>query len=102
MSGTTDKDTPRSKMDVNGLYREDNFTDRRVGGVQRLFPVKADGSPDESREPVFIALTHVRSERGLQPVQCQIEAKTLEEAVEKFEEAVGQALEQMRPPDSMP
>ncbi len=96
MSTTTDKKPTTSKMDLNNLYHEDTFTDMRVGGVQRMTPVKADGSPDETRPPVFIAMTHIMSERGPQPIQCPIEAKSLEEAVEKFHEVIAQALEKMK------
>lgn len=106
MSSTTEKGTDRdrtkNKMNGNNLYREENFTDLRVGAVQRMIPTKRDGSPDESREPVFIAQTHVMSDRGPLPVQCHIEAKTLEEAVEKFQEAVDQTVERMKSEGGMP
>ena len=39
------------KIDVNELYKEETFTDRRVGMVRRLLPVRPDGSPDGSRAP---------------------------------------------------
>ena len=36
-------------MDVKSLYREEIYTDRKVGTLRVLIPVKSDGSPDTSR-----------------------------------------------------
>jgi hypothetical protein len=83
------------QVDQNNLYREDTFTDLRVASLRRLTPVKTDGSPDESREIVFIGQTQLMSQAGLLPVQCQIEAGTLDEAIRKFPEAVKLAVEKM-------
>ena len=77
------------KMDVNNLYREETFTDGKVGAIRRLSPIKADGSDDGSREVLFMGNTQLLSPEGQPvPIQCLIEAKTLEEAIEKFPEAV--------------
>ena len=35
-------------MDSSSLYREETFTDRRVGTLQRLTPVTASGATDTS------------------------------------------------------
>ncbi|MDA0744928.1 MAG: hypothetical protein O2954_00275 [bacterium] len=83
------------QVDVDNLYREENFTDLKVASIRRLMPVKADGSPDESREPIFVAQTHLMSQMGPLPVQAQVEAKTLEEVIQKFPEAIGKAVEEM-------
>jgi hypothetical protein len=34
------------EMDAAQLYQEDVYTDRRIGTIRRLTPVKSDGSPD--------------------------------------------------------
>jgi hypothetical protein len=42
------------EMDTANLYREESFTDRRVGNLQRLSPVTRDGQADESRTVLYI------------------------------------------------
>jgi hypothetical protein len=76
------------KLDGNNLYREESFTDMKTGAVRRLTPVKSDGSDDESREAIFIAQTQLMSPEGALPVSTMLEAKTLDEAVQVFPEAV--------------
>ena len=83
------------QVDQNNLYREETFTDLKVASIRRLMPLKADGSPDESREIIFMGQTQLMSQGGLLPVQCEIEARTLEEAIQKFPEAVKLAVERM-------
>ena len=36
-------------MDSSQIYREETFTDRRVGTIRRLTPVTADGAVDAAR-----------------------------------------------------
>jgi len=76
------------KLDGSNLYREESFTDMKTGAVRRMTPVKSDGSPDESREPIFIAQTQLMSPEGPLPVSAMLEVKTLNEAVDIFPEAV--------------
>ena len=84
------------KMDVNNLYREEIFTDVKVGAIRRLSPIKADGSDDDNREVLFMGNTQLLSPAGQPvPIQCVIKAKTLEEAIEKFPEAVNQTVTQI-------
>jgi len=35
-------------MDAASLYREEIYTDRKIGTLRVLVPVKSDGSPDAS------------------------------------------------------
>jgi len=83
-------------MDPNNLYKEELFTDFKVGRIRQLTPVRIDGGPDKNRKIVFIGETQVRiSSSDIVPVQCDIDARTLMEAVEKFPEAVHQQMERM-------
>jgi len=82
-------------VDTNNLYREESFTDLKVASIRRLTPVKSDGSPDNTRTPIFMGQTQVMSSMGPLPVQCKMEAKTLEEAIRKFPQALEQAVQQM-------
>ncbi len=80
-------------MDRNGLYREEMFTDRRVGTLQRLTPVGADGEPDPGRAVLFLGQTQVMTPAGALPINFEIEAKTLDEAVDKFGDGARAAIE---------
>jgi hypothetical protein len=44
-----DEREAEAQMDADALYQEEMFTDRRVGALRRLTPVKRDGSKDEAR-----------------------------------------------------
>jgi hypothetical protein len=83
------------EVDKNGLYREEIFTDLRVATIRRLTPVKVDGSDDPSREPLYSAETQILTPQGPLPIQVPIEAKTLEEAIDKFSGAVQQGVERL-------
>jgi hypothetical protein len=83
------------KVDTQNLYREESYTDLKVASLKRLVPIKPSGEPDPSREPRFIAQTQLMSQVGPVPVSALIEARTLEEAIAKFPEAVSRAVEEM-------
>lgn len=81
------------KMDPQALYREEIYTDRRVGTLRMLSPVKKDGSPDGTRKVVYIGEAQLLTSVGALPVTFEIEAKSLEEAVGKFAEVAKDAVE---------
>ena len=84
------------KIDAANLWKEDNFTDLKVGSIRKLTPVKTDGTEDESRKAVFSATTNIMTPRGALPISGEIEADTLAEAVEKFPEAINAAIKQLQ------
>ena len=84
------------KIDPKNLYKEEAFTDLTFATIRRLSPVNIDGSPDESREPIFTGMTQLMSPNGPIPVQCLIEgAKTLSEAADKLPEAIEKTVQAM-------
>ncbi|MDW7711002.1 MAG: hypothetical protein SCH98_11035 [Deferrisomatales bacterium] len=83
------------QVDARSLYREETFTDLKVAWIRRLTPVNPDGSPDPSRETAFLGESQLMSPAGPIPVQCSIEASTLEEAIERFPEALSRSVEEM-------
>jgi hypothetical protein len=87
-------DLPDVKLDAASLYQEDVFTDRRAGTIRRLRPIKADGSEDPSRTTLFSGQTQLLTPAGVLPLGFDIEANTLQEALDKFPEGVKAALEQ--------
>ena len=84
---------PEIKFDVEGLYREELFTDRRAGTLRRMTPVLVDGTVDANRPVLYAGQTQLLAPGGVLPLGFEIEAKDLAEAIAKFPDAVKQALE---------
>lgn len=84
---------PETKMDANSLYREDIITDRKVGTIRRMIPVKIDGSDDGVRPTLYIGEAQIMTNAGPLPINFEIEAGTLGEAVEKFGNSAKEAVE---------
>ncbi|MBU0767672.1 MAG: cytoplasmic protein [Proteobacteria bacterium] len=80
-------------VDRNNLYREDSVTDIKVAAIRRLTPIKADGSDDDSRDPIFMGQTQLMSPSGPLLLQSLLEARTLEEAMDKFPAAMQKEVE---------
>ena len=87
-------DLPDVKLDAAGMYREEVFTDRRAGTIRKLTPVTIDGTVDNTRHLLFSGQTQLLTPAGVLPLVFEIEAETLEEALQKFPEGVKGALEQ--------
>lgn len=81
------------RMDVKDLYREESFTDRKVGTIRRLTPVKADGTTDAARKVLYIGQAQLLTAVGALPLTFEISAGSLEEAVQKFSDAAKVAVE---------
>ena len=81
------------QMDIEGLYQEDNFTDRRVGAIRRLTPVRADATVDPTRPVLFLGQAEIMTNMGPVPLSFEIEGKTLEDAVNGFSAAAQVAIE---------
>ncbi len=82
------------EMDDTQLYREDVFTDHKIGTIRRLTPVRSDGSPDPNRPVLFAGQTQILTAGGMLPLAFEIEAATLAEAVQKFGPAANVALDE--------
>jgi hypothetical protein len=85
---------PDIQIDRNGLYREEVVTDRKAGSIRRLLPITADGSADASRTVLYSGQTQLLTPGGVLPLAFEIEAATLEQAIERFPAAMHVALEQ--------
>ena len=81
------------QMSADALYREDVFTDQRIGTVRRLTPVKSDGSDDAARPLVFIGQATVMTPMGSLPLSFELPARTLAEAVAQFGPAAQRAID---------
>jgi hypothetical protein len=82
-------------LNADNLYREESFTDFKVGAIRKLTPVKKDGSEDASRNPVFMGQTQLMSPEGPIPVSCLIEGTSLEEVIEKFPGAIQEEIDKI-------
>lgn len=85
---------PDIKLDSANLYREELFTDRRAGTIRRLTPVTATGDADTSRPTLFSGQTQLLTPAGVLPLMFEIDAKNLDDAIQKFPQAVKVALDE--------
>jgi len=83
------------QVDQQQLYREEIYTDLKVATIHRMVPVKADGTDDPARTCRFSAQTQLVTPMGAIPVQAEIEADTLQVALERFPEAMQAAVDEM-------
>ena len=81
------------RMDANDLWREDVFTDNRVGTVRRLTPVTAEGDVDAARETRYIGSTQIMTPAGALPLSFDLPNASLAAAVDGFGEAAKEAVE---------
>ena len=81
-------------MESTQIYREETFTDRKVGTIRRLTPVAADGSPDPARPVTFVGQAQVMTPMGAVPLSFELDATTLNEAIDKFGAAAEAAVHQ--------
>jgi hypothetical protein len=92
MAGPTNALDP--KMDVNDLYREDMYSDRKVGTIRVLTPVKPDGTPDPARATSYVGQAQIMTPAGALPLSFEIDARTLAEACERFADGARVAFEE--------
>ena len=85
---------PDPKMDAQDLYREDIYTDRRVGTLRVLTPVKSDGTVDSSRPVSYVGQAQIMTPAGALPLSFEIDAKNLAEACEGFADGAKLAFEE--------
>jgi hypothetical protein len=83
------------RFDTGNLYREESYSDLQAGSIKVLTPVKADGSPDSTRPPLYVGVAQIMSAAGPLPIQCPIEAATLTEAMERFPAAVKEGVDRL-------
>ncbi|MBI3565126.1 MAG: hypothetical protein HY079_08020 [Elusimicrobia bacterium] len=82
------------KMDAADLWTEEVFTDRKVGTIRRLSPVKSDGAPDAARKALYLGEASLYTPAGTLPLTFEIPADSLEKAVAAYGDAVQKAFEE--------
>jgi hypothetical protein len=88
------------QMDAQGMCREDIFTDNQVGTIRRLSPVTANGDQDNDRKVQYIGSTQIMTPGGPLPLNFEIPADSLQDAIAGFgpaaEKSVEQTMEELR------
>ena len=80
-------------MDAASVFREDVYTDRKVGTIRSLTPIKSDGSPDPSRKTAYVGEAQILTPMGALPVSFDIEAASLAEAIKNYAAAAKEGVE---------
>jgi hypothetical protein len=84
---------PDLKMDPANLYREEIFTDRKIGTIRVMTPVGKDSAADAARKVLYVGETQLMTPVGALPLAFEIEADSLGTAAEKFAEFAAVAVE---------
>jgi hypothetical protein len=85
---------PEIAMDTKSLYIEEVFTDRRIGTIQRLTPVDADGKPVEDGKVLYVGQTQLMTRAGPLPLNFEIDGNSLADAADKFGAGATTAMEE--------
>ena len=93
MAGRLDDPASEPTMDASSLYREEVFTDRKVGTIRVLTPVQANGSPDLGRSVAYVGEAQLLTTVGALPLSFEIDARSLDDAVVKYAAAAKEAFE---------
>ena len=80
-------------MDMTTLYQEEVFTDRKVGTIRRMTPIQGDGLRDPARPVLYVGQAEIMTNMGPMPINFDIEASTLDQAVAGFAPAAAVAVE---------
>ena len=80
----------------NNLYQEEFFTDLDMASIRRLTPVKPNGLRDKSRKLIFVGNLNLMTPQGPLPIQAAVDARNLKEAMERYPEAMKNALGEMQ------
>lgn len=84
---------PKFELDLDNLYREDVFTDQKIGTLRQMTPVDRNGARDDSRPILFVGETSLLTPAGTLPVNFKIDAASLSEALERFTGAANLAIQ---------
>lgn len=82
------------RMDPDSLYLEEVYTDRRMGTIHKMTPVKQDGSVDDARPVLWVGQAQMMTPAGALPLHFEIEAGDLAEAAAKFGDGAQKAAEE--------
>lgn len=93
MADFPERTAPEPTFNVAELYREDTYTDRRIGTIRVLTPVLPNGDRDPAREVEFSGQISVMTPMGALPVGFELPGPTLAEATAGFTAAAKAGIE---------
>lgn len=85
----TEAEKGQEQMDAANLFREEIYTDRKIGVIRCLVPVTAEGKVDESRKVIYTGEAQIMA----LPISFDIEADNLAAAVANYREAAKAGVE---------
>jgi hypothetical protein len=94
MSNNAKADLPDFAMNASNLYKDETITDSKVGSIRVLTPIKPDGKDDHSRPTLFAGQAQLMTPAGVLPINFDIDAKDLAEAVNLFGDAAKVGMEE--------
>lgn len=80
-------------MDATSLYREEMYTDRKIGTIRVMVPVTTEGTTDLSRPHLYAGEVQIMTQMGPLPVPFEIDATSLAQAVAGYADAAKEAVE---------
>ncbi|ROO33648.1 hypothetical protein [Salinisphaera orenii] len=86
-------DMPEIQIDADNMYREESFSDLKVGSIRKLIPVTREGEDDSSRDVRYEGSASLMTPAGNLPLSFELEADNLSDAIDKFPDAVNAAAE---------
>lgn len=89
-----ERDELKLELDADNLYREEMFTDQKIGSIRQLTPVKRDGSVDAARPVLYVGETSLMTPAGTLPIHFKLEAANLADAVGLFSATANQAIQE--------
>ena len=72
------------KMDSNNLFKETVYTDRKSGSIKMLEKIDVETNTVANDEKLFIGETQIMTPMGALPINFEIPAKTINDAVAEF------------------
>ena len=93
MAGAPPGSVRDATMDATSLYREEIYTDRAAATLRVLVPVTAAGAPDPARPTVYMGEAQILTNMGPLPINFEIPATTLADAVARYGDAAKEGIE---------
>ncbi|NVJ51355.1 MAG: hypothetical protein HWE13_08315 [Gammaproteobacteria bacterium] len=86
-------DFPDMTLDAENLFREETYTDQKIGTIRIMTPVTLEGEVDNSRAQQYLGQTQVMTPAGALPLTFELAASNLKEAIELFAQGAKEAME---------
>lgn len=80
-------------MDASNLYREDIYTDQKIGTIRVMTPVTSAGEKDSARAVQYIGQAQMMTPAGALPLTFELAVDSLADAVAAFSDGAKQSME---------